>query len=213
MARRVAAPQRASVAHFAAQTPPIACSHAEGARYAPAGRRGRKGNAPASCDQCKRMYEHFRSLHRKKGQQLNIAGGKSNKYTCWRWNSVEGAWDVARLFSRQPVPAATAHEADASALLNIIFYYEGAFGMKGNDVVSTWINQVLEVRNGAFGHVAACELDDATSQHAVGVVQRFLRELSKDAGAGRAATAPPEILAAVKRIEGMVGASDRYFIS
>ena len=59
------------------------------------------------------MYAHFRSLHRKKGQQLNIAGGKT-KYTCWRWNSAEGAWDVAKLFSRQPVPAATAREADAS---------------------------------------------------------------------------------------------------
>ena len=212
--RSITAAQQRSVAHFAAQTPPVACTHKSGDVFRPA---GRSGTPPASCASCETMLEHFTSLHRhakRKGRSrkvaLNIFGGHKNKYSCWRWGSVDGAWDVARLFNRQPTPAAAARTADCSALLAVMCFYEGAFAMRKHQPVETAIKKVQEVRNGSFGHVQACELDDATTTYGVDIVLRLLREArrgyrladgSEDAG----------FVAATAKINTMLSTGDRYF--
>ena len=173
------AQQERNVAVFRDQLQLAPCNHAEGTVYRRGKGKGKgKGKDDGECPHCTARLSHFRSLHRKPGHKLNVGGGRSSRYSCCRWGRVDGAWDVARLFSRQPVPAATAEDADASALLNIIFHYDGAFGMKAHDRCGTFIQQVLEVRNTLIGHLQKNELDDDASEHGVAVILRFLEELT-----------------------------------
>ena len=127
------------------------------------------------------MLAYFASLHRhaKRGKKaLNFHGGRT-KYSCWRWGTVKGAWDVARMFNRQPTPAATVRTADCSALLAIWRFYEGAFSMSSHQPVESAIVNVKGVRNESFGHVQDLMLDDETAKKGVNYVLRLLQEAQR----------------------------------
>ena len=102
------------------------------------------------------------------------------------------------------------HTADCSALLAIMCFYEGAFGLRKHPSLETAIKKVQEVRNGSFGHVQACELDDATTTFGVDAVLRLLREARtryKRADGSEDA----DFVAATAKINAMLATGDKYF--
>ena len=199
-----AAQQQKNVAVFRDELRIAPCNHAEGTAYrGPKGGGGKKNDA--HCPSCAAMLAHFRGLHRKPGHALNAHGGRTG-YSCCRWGRADGGWDVARLFSRQPVPATTAADADASALLTIMFHYDAAFQMKAEQRLGTFLQQVLEVRNTLVGHLQRNELSDETSAHGVDVVLKFLTCLGKSRGRDF-----PAIAESASRINTMRTTGDSFF--
>ena len=201
--RQAIVAQRRNVAHFASRSPPIACEHGKGDTYDP------KRSPCASCDA---MVAHFATLHKGWGKarapKLNTRGGKKEPYSCARWGSAspEGAWDVAKLFSKLPSPSSSAYDADLTALVNILLNYEAAFHMKDTKSIGTWIQRAVEVRNETM-HQGSLELDDDKATDSVEVVRRTLLDFQ----AHHSSEFPDAFAAALDELGTMVKGGDAYF--